>query len=410
MLCTLPYEIIQTIAQYHVANDKIFLEKYVAKNIAVMIKLLSNLCVCSTMYTYYIENNNHHVPGIKIKIVEDIYSKFALMDTQMGELYDKDIQDISIYFNRIGHGLSYADFKAPVNQNIYLPYWYCCLTLFSTEEMIKDFLATVPTQEILINCLKFLLVGSKSKGDSYSNNCYYYDGNRRGKLFGNDFFISEIQPYIKQVSYTIYESDSDEEDQTVVIDDRTNAIILLIDEITSDVYWSIFDLIILLIKDYDDYLLNDESINIMTYIFRVTQKKRIDFMSSLNILLYELTLCKRAMSILKKERRDYQLVSAVHFGDIVMLKKFFLGENEVIDPILKVTKPYNNTKKAKRPRWMRFEREFPDLYEKEKSYKRDMNDRCDRKNHNRSFVDESKINANELALYETDEAEKANIC
>ena len=69
-----------------------------------------------------------------------------------------------------------------------------------------------------------------------------------------------------------------------------------------------------------------------------------------------------------------------------MLTKFFFDDNDVIDPIIKVSKRYINTKKEKFPRWMRFEREFPDLYREKKQYKRNMNDLCNPKKQNQKNI------------------------
>jgi hypothetical protein len=418
MLCLLPDEIVSIIAENH--SNTNFLEKHITKDIAKMIRLLSNLCICSTMYIYYIKKLSQHIPEIKNKIVEDIYSKLLLMDTMSGEMYHDDVCNISIYFNNITHGFTYVDFNnIPINKEIYLSYWYCCLTIFSTKEVIDDFLASEPDDATLVNGLFFSIVGLNLKkldysypyGTDFSNNYY------RRSLFCSVFYDLEIKPHVKQIistdEYSSNESESEEDVQYIHGPDRTHAIIMLIDKAPTSTYFKIFDFICELAKIKENYLSNytedsfGEAMNVMIYLFRLTQKKQIDFTMSLNDLLDDLARHKQIMSLFKKQKRFNLLVSAVHFNDITMLKTFFLSENKVIDPIIKIKKPYNNTQKSKRPRWMRFDREFPDLRRNEKNHRRDISERCDQKNHNRSSVNESTVIVKELLMYEEEES---NIC
>jgi len=300
------------------------------------------------MHAYYVRKTNNHVVKIKAKIMEDICSKFIKMKTNSHEWTYQNINDVSIYFRTIARGFTYDDFKIPIDKNIFLPYWYCCLTLFSTVETVNDFLKNELTDDEMINGTLFSIIGLNSKISDRFLSHYPFDEDDPRADFSSEFYLSEIEP-IKEIYYSKLhqsgDSQSGEEQDDMFSrkqDDRTLAIILLIDEMImrkNDCHGMLINIIGKLMSQDYDYLskhICDESvlennfgeaINLLTYIYRLSQKKRIDLTCWLDGLLDDIILHKEMILPLKKYKQLNLLTQSSKYQNRSTIQKKKKGPN-----------------------------------------------------------------------------------
>ena len=411
-LYTIPDDVVQMIASDYSKGHYGNLELHTTEKVAQLVRLLSKICVSSSAYEYYIAKVGVHISAIKASIVAKILphlSPLKNMDSVYG-FFSDDTVNLCLHFNNITKGFTYDDFALSPNQIKGSTYWYCCVSSFLSKRVVEDFIATEPvfSGEITL-AIFFAITGQYVRQRSYElPRQHFFDDNINLSINFTNYYLPDAE--IDVISLYLSDSDSsdDEDARYIFASDYFESVIMLIDQVHE--YESISNYLSSLVKKDVNCLLNHSGVknrfdflDILVYVYRRAQQQKVCMEWNLNMFLSDLAISKNARQITGQYENLSLLDDALRYNDVNIFKNFLESENERVDALVSVPKRYVNTKKEKRARWMRFDREFADLPHTKRDYKRNISERCHKTNHSLTYVNEEDVDTKELAMYETDD-------
>jgi hypothetical protein len=322
----LPKEIIELVSDQFVLlskNDNPIINSIVESrsNVGIGILFFSKFGLCTTsMYRFYVDIYSDYLILLKNHVIQKIYISFRTL-SPMENMNRFSMYDFTNKYEDVSKGISTTEIKNYINDiviedELVLPLWYhSCL--MNDIECINFFLEKELRHDTIINGLICSIVG-------------------------------------KHLSTIILLSDKISEinmdDNNCPIKTSVSPSFLNCEKKMGHLHDCCYVLIDVLDTTISENSLNMNMLNIITYFFRKinikknsTYGKEIsnDFLQS---LLFSFGL---GGQLIFDFLDDNLLIDAIKYNDTNLLIKFFLKENPVVDPIIKITSVRNFQSKEK---------------------------------------------------------------